>query len=201
MVKRVRAQRGATMLEVLVTLIIILVGLLGLIGMQALSQQAQFEAYQRAQALVLLQDMADRINTNRKTAKCYEITTGAGSPFFGTDYAGTPSCIGYGNPSSQALAVAEMTEWDGFLKGSAEIKGATRVGAMVGARGCVTYDAATGTIVVAIAWQGFADTLAPVVPAGASLALQNAIACGVGQYGAEPKRRVVWRTIRIATLT
>lgn len=201
MVKRARTQHGATMLEVLVTLIIILVGLLGLIGMQAVSQQAQFEVYQRAQVLVLVQDMVDRINKNRRTARCYVITTGAGSPFFGTGYAGIPTCIGYGNASSQALAVAGMTEWDGFLKGSAEIKGGARVGAMVGARGCVTYDAATGTVVVAVAWQGFADTLAPVVPAGASIALQNAIACGAGQYGAETKRRVVWRTIRIATLT
>ncbi|MGQ0653172.1 MAG: type IV pilus modification protein PilV [Betaproteobacteria bacterium] len=200
MVERARRQRGATMLEVLVTLIIILFGLLGLIGMQAVSQQAQLEAYQRAQAVVLVQDMTDRINTNRKTAQCYEITTAAGSPFFGTGYSGTPTCTGYGNASSQALAVNEMTEWDGILKGSAETKGAASVGAIVGARGCVSYDAAASTIVVAIAWQGFTDTVAPVVPAGASTAQQNAIACGTGQYGAETKRRVVWRTIRIATL-
>ena len=38
------------------------------------AQQAEVESYQRAQALVLLQDMVDRINANRKTAGCYAFT-------------------------------------------------------------------------------------------------------------------------------
>ncbi|MDP2155736.1 MAG: type IV pilus modification protein PilV, partial [Sulfuricella sp.] len=61
-----RRERGFGMIEVLVSLFILLTGLLGLAGLLARSQQAEMESYQRAQALVLLQDMVARINANRK---------------------------------------------------------------------------------------------------------------------------------------
>ena len=57
------------MIEVLITFVVLLVGLLGLIGLQARTQQAELESYQRGQALVLLQDMVDRMNANRIDAK------------------------------------------------------------------------------------------------------------------------------------
>src|SRR4051812_34767512 len=66
--------KGFTMIEVLVSLFIVTLGLLGLAALQAKAQQAELESYQRAQALVLVQDMVDRINANRKTAGCYAFT-------------------------------------------------------------------------------------------------------------------------------
>ena len=63
--RRIRAQSGFTMIEVLITFIVLVIGLLGLIGLQARTQQAELESYQRGQALVLLQDMLDRMNANR----------------------------------------------------------------------------------------------------------------------------------------
>ena len=59
------ASAGFTLIEILVALVILLVGLLGLVGLQAKGQQAEMESYQRTQALVLLQDLADRMNANR----------------------------------------------------------------------------------------------------------------------------------------
>ncbi|MGE5027346.1 MAG: prepilin-type N-terminal cleavage/methylation domain-containing protein, partial [Betaproteobacteria bacterium] len=47
---------GFSMIEILVTLVILLIGLLGLAGLITRSQQAEMESYQRAQALILLQD-------------------------------------------------------------------------------------------------------------------------------------------------
>ena len=58
---------GFTMLEVLVSLLIAVVGLLGLLGLQTQAQVSEFESYQRAQALVLANDMVDRIAFNRGT--------------------------------------------------------------------------------------------------------------------------------------
>ena len=65
-------------------------------------------------------------------------------------------------------------------------------GAMVGARGCISYAAGTemenppgtpisgtGVYTVAVAWQGTNDTFAPTV------------GCGNGLYGSETRRRVV----------
>ena len=80
-----KRERGFTLLEVLVSLVILVFGLLGIIGMQAFTQVATFESYQRGQALILVQDMADRLSTNRGAAGCYAITTNTttGSPFMG----------------------------------------------------------------------------------------------------------------------
>jgi len=61
-------QAGFLMLEALVTLVLLLFGLLGLVALQARAQQAETESYQRVQALVLLRDMADRINASRYAA-------------------------------------------------------------------------------------------------------------------------------------
>ena len=78
-------QRGTSMVELLVAMTITAVGLLGLIGTQAVAQRAELESYQRAQAMVLLGDILDRINTNRMAATCYAITTSTS--------AGTPAAI------------------------------------------------------------------------------------------------------------
>jgi type IV pilus assembly protein PilV len=202
-------ERGFSLLEVLIAMLIVMVGLLGLAGMQARAQVAELESYQRAQALVLLYDMVDRINNNRFTAPCFAITTNTttGAPFFG-DPANpvTPVCA-VDTAANNAQAVAEMTAWDQLLQGAAEQKGATAVGAMIGARGCISYNASTeylsaatggpiqgtGEYTIAVSWQGMANTFQPVK------------ACGAGLYGSasssnDTMRRTVWATMRVATL-
>jgi type IV pilus assembly protein PilV len=202
-------ESGFSLIEVLISLLIVVVGLLGLAGIQARAQIAELESYQRAQALVLLYDMMDRINNSRTTAPCYVITTNTttGAPYFGTGATATAACS-LSNPADQAMAVASMNAWNNLLQGASERKGAaaTNVGAMIGARGCVSYDvgteyinattganvAGTGEYTVAVSWQGMADTFAPTK------------ACGAGLYGtaaaSDTKRRTVWATMRIGTL-
>lgn len=186
-------QTGLSMIEVLITLVILLVGLLGLAGMMMQSQRAVTESYQRTQALILMQDMVARINTNRKVASCYAITTDAttGAPFLGNDTTiATPTCA-TGTAAQQALAIQDMTDWNNLLLGASEISDANdKVGAMAGARGCISYDATTGLYMVSVAWQGLAPTAAP--PA--------AWTCAAGQYGDEKQRRVVSVTLSIADL-
>lgn len=188
-------QAGFTMIEVLVSLLIIVLGLLGLAGLQTRLQQAEFESYQRTQALVLLYDMADRIRMHRVAASCFRaITTNAvgGTPYVGVG--GTPP--GACGAAFGADAKLAIDEWHALLDGAAETKGGSRVGAIVGARGCVSYDAATalpgapdsGIYTVVVAWQGTADTVAPTV------------ACANTLYGAETRRRVVFTTLRLANL-
>ena len=53
------SQRGTSLVEVLVTMVILAIGLLALAGLQARLHVLQIESYQRAQALILLQDMAE----------------------------------------------------------------------------------------------------------------------------------------------
>ena len=203
--------RGFNLLEVLVALVIVMIGLLGIAGLQARAHTSELESYQRAQALVLLYDMVDRINNNRLTARCFAITTDTTN---GTSYLGTASGGGHLSTPTSACAIStsannllannSINNWDDVLRGAAETKGAgaSEVGAMIGARGCVSYNAATeyvdaatganiadtGEYTVAVAWQGMAETFAPT------------IACGKDLYGSETKRRTVWVTMRQGTL-
>ncbi len=49
-------------------MVILAIGLLGLVGLQGRLHVTQVESYQRAQALILLQDMSNRIALNRNDA-------------------------------------------------------------------------------------------------------------------------------------
>lgn len=190
------------MIEALVSLVIIMFGLLGLAGLQTRMQQAEFESYQRSQALILLYDMIDRINTNRATVPCFVVTTDlvAGANYLGAG-AAAPTLCGYSTTENNAIADIAIAEWDNLLKGSAETKGVNQVGAMIGARGCISYNSATelpdaagapipgtGIFTVAVAWQGTSETFAPTV------------ACANNLYGTELRRRVVSETLRLANL-
>ncbi|MEK6592716.1 MAG: type IV pilus modification protein PilV [Pseudomonadota bacterium] len=177
---------GFTMLEILISLVIVLLGVLGLAALIIRSNQAEMESYQRVQALMLAQDMADRINANRKVITCY--SNGATGMQLGTGYSGTPACAA-GNTQQNARAVADMTAWNSLLTGSAEVLSGSNVGAMIGARGCVDQiDPATQTYIVSVAWQGLAATAAP------------GNTCGLNLYGTDSLRRVVSVTLRIGTL-
>jgi type IV pilus assembly protein PilV len=184
-------QRGFAMIEVLVTLVIVLLGLLGAASVLVRSHQSSMEAYQRTQALVLLEDMLDRISANRPVADCYAVTTaGTGTPHLGTGYAGTPSC-GLGTPEQQATAIRDLQQWSQLLRGAAETDAAGAfVGAMIGARGCVSYDAASDTYSVTVTWQGLGPTAAP----------PDEIRCGRGLYGDDAQRRALTLSMQIADL-
>ena len=68
---------GFSLLEVLVAMFITVIGLLGMAGLQSVAGRANLESYQRAQALILLEDMVDRINANRKSASSYITASGS----------------------------------------------------------------------------------------------------------------------------
>ena len=188
--KNRQAQQGSSLIEVLVTLVILMVGLLGLVGLMVQSQRSQMESYQRVQALVVLQDMVNRINTNRKAAACYAVTTATnGTPYLGTNSTVTPACT-VGTAQQMAQAIRDMTEWNTLLLGSAEKSGASDVGAMLGARGCVNLVSA-GIYQVSVVWQGNGKTLAP----------NTNVTCGKDLFGDEAQRRSVTVPIQIANLS
>lgn len=183
-----RNARGFTLLEVLVTIIVLAIGLLGLASLNSKVQVGQIESYQRAQAVLLLEDMLARINANRAQAAAY--VTGPADPV-GYDPL-DPDPAGCGTAPG---AARDLCEWSNALKGAAETSsGGTSVGAMNNARGCVELVQAAdptpgvcqpGIYRVSVVWQGMNLTVAP----------SDDLACGEGQYGDEAARRL------IATLT
>jgi type IV pilus assembly protein PilV len=89
------------------------------------------------------------------------------------------------------------------LNGAAETTSGSHVGLMIGARGCISYDAATqlndstgatiagtGIYTLSVAWQGLGNTFAP-----------PGLTCGKNLYGNEALRRVVSLTFRFGSIT
>jgi len=187
------SQRGTSLVEVLVTMVILAFGLLGAAGLQARLQLADMEAYQRAQALILVDDIANRIATNRAHAAAY--VTGAGSPL------GT----GMTCPIPGSLATLQQTDaaqWCNALKGAAEVVGANnKLGAMLGARGCV--ESLPGNeYLVTVAWQGMAPISAPPTSVACGANLYNgAVGATSSNCAADLCRRVFTTVVRIAGLT
>ena len=99
----------------------------------------------------------------------------------------------------------DTCEWNNALQGASEKTSVSAsVGAMIGGRGCITYDASTevispstgavvggtGLYTISVAWQGLGQTFAPTTDL-----------CGQNQYGNEALRRVVNLAIRTGNLT
>jgi type IV pilus assembly protein PilV len=178
-VRRRQQQRGGLLIEALVAILICAFGLLGFAGMQARATSAEFESYQRSQALVMIEDIVSRMNANRANANAY--VTGA---LIG-DGAVLADCNGL------VGAPLDLCEWGNLLRGSSETRSGSKVGAMFNARGCITKLAGVSDrYVVAIAWQGMNQTGAP------------SSTCGQGDaaFPTESLRRVVSSAVCIGLL-
>jgi type IV pilus assembly protein PilV len=182
---RKHGEAGVSLVEVLIAMVILAIGLLGLVGLQGRMHMTQVESYQRAQALMLLGDMGNRIALNRNNALSY-VTT---------DPLGVNNACPTGGTSR---VTRDLQEWCEALQGAAESLNGTAVGALVGGRGCIDQ-ILPGEFMVTVAWQGMGPIAAP--PA--------TVTCGAGLYDGTGKspcvndlcRRAVTTLVRISDLT
>lgn len=185
------------MIEVLVTIVIVAFGLLGLAGLLTRLQSSEMEAYQRSQALLLLNDMANRIAVNRKNHSSYPDSATTASPL-----GAGMTCSDVTIVSPTAVAQLDLREWCSALQGAGETEttGGAKVGTMIGGRGCIEKIGVAPVIEyrVTVAWQGLTPISAP----------PNAIACGANSYDSSGTpcindlcRRTVTTLVRIATLS
>jgi type IV pilus assembly protein PilV len=179
------SQAGASLVEVLVSIVICGIGLLGIAGLQSRLQVSQVESYQRAQALLLLADMASRITTNRAGAADYITASALGAGI---------SCPATDGGST--LAEIDAAEWCMALQGAAEVRSGENSGAMIGARGCV-QQLPDDDYLVTVVWQGTTALTAP----------PDEVTCGAGQYDdgtACPDdrcRRAITTVVRVSSLS
>ncbi len=171
------ASRGFTLIEVLITIVILSVGLLGLALMQMTSLSNQLESYQRAQAMLLLEDMANRIRVNAAEAK------GAGYPTdadLGLEEAG---CDPDPPVDSAEIAALDVCQWNNALVGTGVVRGVKNLGSLVGATGCIDKFplGVDGDLIIrlSIAWQGASATVVPNSD------------CGKDAFGADDRLRRV----------
>ncbi len=167
-------QRGTTLIEILVTMVILSFGLLGIAVFHVKSQVASLESYQRAQAVILLEDMHARMSVNPDQSALYLTPEG--------------ESLGTGSEGADCRTLAagserDKCEWNNALLGAAEShKGDVKVGSMIGARGCIEQvqqlietgaGCQPGVYLITVAWQGMHATRKP------------SQSCGSGEYGAE----------------
>lgn len=172
-------QRGTSLLEVLVTIVILAFGLLGLAGLQAKTQLLEVESFQRAQAVLLLADMRERISSNGANAANYAVMN------VGTNDSQPADCS-----SVTPQANKDICEWSNALKGSAEKMGTSNTGAMAEGRGCIQQlqppDPSAGVCTpgiyrITVVWQGKNPTVAPAA----------GLNCGLGSYTPDTTRRAI----------
>ncbi|WP_348688664.1 type IV pilus modification protein PilV [Acidovorax soli] len=184
-------QQGSTLIEILITLLILLFGLLGLVGVSSRAHMAELESFQRIQALELLQDIANRLNANRKVAACYSNANTGVTLNTNTVDSSIPACT-LGTPQQQNQAFADMKAWRDLIKGTTEANSAS--GAPIGAVGCITQDS-PNVYLIAVAWQGLARTAAPTLSDG------TVFPCGKGTFGDNALHRVVTTKVQIGDLS
>jgi len=179
-------QRGASLIEILVTVLIITLGLLGLAGLQGRLSASEIEAYQRSQALLLLSDLGNRMAANRSAASAY--LTAVNSP------------LGAGMTCPTALttrAQRDLREWCLALQGAAESQSGSSVGAMLGGRGCVE-SLGSNEYLLTVAWQGMVPVSAPPESVACAKDLYNG---ATGSSCANDRcRRVVTTLFRVGVL-
>ena len=161
-----RSQGGALLIEILITIVIVVIGTLGLMQMQGRLQKSEMEAYQRTQAIMLLNDMASRVTSNRLAAANYD--SDALNPAY---LGGAPDDLDCSEIDTTTLEGSDMAEWCYALQGAAELQSGSSVGAMIGGRGCV-QPVSADQVMVTVVWQGLTPISAP--PAS--------ISCGLDLY-------------------
>src|SRR5262249_48023620 len=118
-----------------------------------------------------------------------------GSAFAGTG-AAAPTCAGaFGTTQTRAQADADLLAWHNLLVGAAEALGANQVGAMIGARGCVSLDTTVNrnTYGGRVAGPG-------VPPAVNPTAVAPNLPGATGRFGSDLQRRVLSVSFPLACL-
>lgn len=169
-------QAGFTLIDVLISLFILAFGMLALARVMAQSSLSEVEASQRSQAMMLVQDMAERINLNRKNAVAY-----VGS------YTATWGPGGGADCTALTGVNLDVCEFQNLLAGSTTLDGTSAIGAPIAARACV-ISTAPNVYVIAVAWQGLVPTTG------------SDSACGTNSFDREENRRVFSTVVQIATL-
>lgn len=179
--RRARSERGAALMEVLIAMLIVAFGMLGYVGLQAQTSVANLEGYQRSQALILVNDMAQRMALNRANAASYVATN-----------------IGVTDPGNCAAAgltraQVDLCQWALAIQGASEVVGTTRSGAVLLARGCIRsivspLNSADVYYQISLAWQGLQATGASPDP------------CGRDAFSDEALRRTVSVVVQVGRL-
>ena len=142
------------MLELLVALLVTSVGVLGVVGLATLNAQHRRSAAAHAEAVMLAQDMIERIRANPAGLQ-------AGS--YAAGDLGSPDCRA-GDCAAAEMAAFDLAEWRCAL-GETATEGRCR--GPLNATGAVAVDAAAGAVRITIQWRDQGESRTLTVGSGA----------------------------------
>jgi type IV pilus assembly protein PilV len=178
------AQRGFSLIELLVSIIIFSVGLLAVAGLQTVSKSANFESLQRTSAAQVAYGLLEDMRTNGDGVGVYVASADLGGNVIAAEPA--PNCAAMGAVCNAAQkATHDLWFWEEVLDGELEIGPEGASGGLVQPTVCIDGPAAggAGIYTVTVVWRG-----------GVSIVDSGLVACGSGsgKYGAGNEfRRVV----------
>lgn len=198
------AQRGFTLIEVMITIIVVTVGLLGMAAMQVITKKNNFEAVQRTAATALANDIIERMRVNPSQLPEYAGNKGSPPPILGGASLGSskPSAdCATTNCSAYQLSQYDLWEWEQMLDGASEIANGDAAGGLTLPTACLSTDVPAGVVdrsgmyTVAIAWRGAAKLADPYPNATAT----DPEACGrnSGKYNDEDGNLDVHRRVLV----
>jgi type IV pilus assembly protein PilV len=180
-----RVQSGFTLIEALVAAFVLAVGIMGIVSLLSLSKVSQHESIQRARAVVLADDILERIRRNPAGMSVYRCATFSVEPpdicleierkplgDAGRGAEPVPNCHS-ATCSKTELAAHDLWTWERLLDGASAIVtdgGAPTVG-LRNVSACINFTADdgrqnTGIVDVVIQWQGLQETADAVVSGG-----------------------------------
>lgn len=134
------AQRGFTLIEVVIAILIFGISMLGLASLQVVGMKVNDTSYRRSQAVLQAYNMSDRMRANIAAVDdgYYNNVSGISTP-------SSPSCQSSGC-TPQELAEHDVYEWNRANQN------ALPMGA-----GTVTFNSSTSTFTIAVRWDDNKD--------------------------------------------
>jgi type IV pilus assembly protein PilV len=177
------AQRGFTLIEMLVSLVVFSIGMLAIAGLQTVSKQANFESVQRTTATQVAFGLLEDMRTNGDAIDVYRAAADLGSGSRGAEPA--PNCKAGAECDAAEKAAYDLWFWEQVLDGNLETANGAGTGGLVLPTLCIDGPGLGGAGVyqVTIVWRGTASI---------NNAVNNPCGAGSGNYGANDEfRRVV----------
>lgn len=153
---RMPAQRGFSLLEVLVAMVVLSLGAMGVMGLVLHAQQANEQALQRGRATLLVNDMLERLRANatREAMTVYNVGESAHAPIGDKQQQQGGSDCRQMNCDSQALARFDLADWEHqLMQAQGEHR---RLDGLPQAHACIniTTQAQRFDATVTLAWHG-----------------------------------------------
>lgn len=150
--------RGASLIEVLITTFVFGTGVLGMAGLQVVSKKTNYDAIQHTQAGMLAFSVLEKMRANPVCLAEYLTNDLADDVAqYSVPDCATGACVG------EPLARFDLIKWNEGLQGNAEVLDGVSVGGIAEPTACITGPANgdSGLYTVAIAWRGITPQAQP----------------------------------------